>query len=129
MDNFSLSDARVAGESSVFPKEPAVILVSLKAGGTGITLNTAEYAFLLDPWWNPAVEEQAIDRIHRIGQKKRVFVYRLIAEGTIEERIAQLQSEKHTLFRKLIGTLSGKTKITDHYCSLKELITLKEKLP
>lgn len=110
-------------------KEAAVILVSLKAGGTGITLNTAEYAFLLDPWWNPAVEEQAIDRIHRIGQKKRVFIYRLIAEGTIEERIAQLQSEKHTLFRKLIGTLSGKAKITDHYSSLKELITLKEKLP
>ena len=63
------------------------MLVSLKAGGTGITLHAADYVFLMDPWWNPAVEDQAIDRVHRIGQDKTVFVYRLVTQGTIEERI------------------------------------------
>jgi hypothetical protein len=75
-------------------KGPALFLASLKAGGTGITLNTAEYVFLLDPWWNPAVEAQAVDRVHRIGQEDPVLIYRMIAPGTVEERIEELKQEK-----------------------------------
>src|SRR5450759_293223 len=66
----------------------AVMLVSLKAAGTGITLHAADYVFLLDPWWNPAVEDQAIDRVHRIGQTNTVFVYRMVTAGTIEEPVS-----------------------------------------
>jgi superfamily II DNA or RNA helicase len=72
----------------------AAMLVSLKAAGTGITLHAADYVFLLDPWWNPAVEAQAVDRVHRIGQKSTVFVYRMVTAGTIEERIQALQASK-----------------------------------
>ena len=74
-----------------------VFLISLKAGGLGLNLTAAGYVFLLDPWWNPAVEAQAIDRAHRVGQTKNVFAYRLIARGTIEEKIAELQSNKRKL--------------------------------
>jgi SNF2 family DNA or RNA helicase len=72
-------------------------LVSLKAGGLGLNLTAAEYVFLLDPWWNPAVEAQAIDRAHRIGQTRRVFAYRLIARDTIEEKVLALQESKREL--------------------------------
>ncbi|MGF2948027.1 DEAD/DEAH box helicase [Microbacterium alcoholitolerans] len=75
-----------------------VFLISLKAGGFGLTLTEADYVFLLDPWWNPAAESQAIDRTHRIGQTRRVFVYRLIAAGTIEEKVLALQQRKARLF-------------------------------
>ena len=64
-----------------------VVLISLKAGGFGLTLTEADYVFVLDPWWNPAAEAQAVDRTHRIGQDKTVMVYRLIAQGTIEEKV------------------------------------------
>jgi superfamily II DNA or RNA helicase len=74
-----------------------VFLISLKAGGLGLNLTAAEYVFLLDPWWNPAVEAQAIDRAHRVGQTKRVFAYRLICRGTVEEKIASLQRQKKEL--------------------------------
>ena len=74
-----------------------VFLISLKAGGLGLNLTAAEYVFLLDPWWNPAVEAQAIDRAHRIGQQKHVFAYRLIAENTVEEKVAELQQSKREL--------------------------------
>ena len=84
-------------------KEPAVILVSLRAGGTGISLHAADYVFLLDPWWNPAVEQQAVDRVHRIGQDRRVFVYRMITQGTIEERIQQLKSASCLKIPRLFG--------------------------
>jgi SNF2 family DNA or RNA helicase len=76
---------------------PPVFLISLKAGGTGLNLTAADHVFLLDPWWNPAVEEQAADRAHRIGQDKPVFVYRLVAAGTVEERILALQAKKRAL--------------------------------
>lgn len=72
-------------------------LISLKAGGVGLNLTAADYVFILDPWWNPAVEAQAIDRAHRIGQDKKVFAYRYVSEGTIEERIADLQESKRKL--------------------------------
>jgi SNF2 family DNA or RNA helicase len=74
-----------------------LFLVSLKAGGQGLNLTAAEYVFLLDPWWNPAVEAQAIDRAHRIGQSRRVFAYRLITRDTVEEKVLQLQGTKREL--------------------------------
>ena len=74
-----------------------MFLISLKAGGLGLNLTAAEYVFLLDPWWNPAVEAQAIDRAHRIGQHRHVFAYRLIAEDTVEEKVAELQQTKREL--------------------------------
>lgn len=77
---------------------PPVLLMSLKAGGTGLTLTAADHVFLVDPWWNPAVEAQAADRAHRIGQDKPVFVYRLVSQGTVEERILNLQEKKRALF-------------------------------
>ncbi len=82
-----------------FQNDPAcgLFLISLKAGGLGLNLTAAEYVFLLDPWWNPAVEAQAIDRAHRIGQTRHVFAYRLLAAGTIEDKIAQLQQSKRDL--------------------------------
>jgi superfamily II DNA or RNA helicase len=70
---------------------PPVMLVSLKAGGTGINLTAADHVFLLDPWWNPAVEDQAADRAHRIGQQRPVTIYRIVASDTVEERIVALQ--------------------------------------
>jgi len=82
---------------------PPLFLISLKAGGVGLTLTAADHVFVLDPWWNPAVEEQATDRAHRIGQKNPVFVYRLIASDTIEERILELQERKKALARTLLG--------------------------
>jgi superfamily II DNA or RNA helicase len=87
-----------------FQTDPAcdVMLVSLKAGGVGLNLTAAEYVFLLDPWWNPAAEAQAIDRAHRIGQDKAVFAYRLIAKDTVEERIAELQQMKRALAESVI---------------------------
>ncbi len=80
-----------------------LFLISLKAGGQGLNLTAAEYVFLLDPWWNPAVEAQAIDRAHRIGQSRRVFAYRLIARDTVEEKVLQLQSTKRDLADAIIN--------------------------
>ncbi|MFO1481719.1 MAG: C-terminal helicase domain-containing protein, partial [Turneriella sp.] len=77
-------------------------LISLKAGGTALTLTRADTVIHLDPWWNPAVENQATDRAHRIGQKKRVIVYKLISEGTVEEKVLTLQAQKRELFNDLI---------------------------
>lgn len=91
-----------------------VFLISLKAGGFGLNLTEADYVFLLDPWWNPATEEQAIDRTHRIGQDKNVMVYRLVAAGTVEEKVLELQQRKAGVFDAVIddealfsGTLSA----------------------
>lgn len=81
-----------------------VFLISLKAGGVGLNLTEADYVYLVDPWWNPAVEDQAIDRSHRIGQQQKVVAVRLICPGTIEEKMMQLQASKKTLFHDLIKT-------------------------
>ena len=83
--------------------ECRLFLISLKAGGTGLNLTAADYVFLLDPWWNPAVEAQAIDRTHRIGQDKQVFAYRLIARDTVEEKVLQLQATKRDLADAIIN--------------------------
>ena len=83
--------------------DPSVFLISLKAGGTGLNLTAASYVIVFDPWWNPAVEAQAIDRTHRIGQDRTVIAYRLIATGTIEEKIWQLQNQKAAMVRDVLG--------------------------
>ena len=89
-----LVQAFQAGHASLF-------LISLKAGGTGLNLTAADTIIHYDPWWNPAVEAQATDRAHRIGQDKPVFVYKLIAQRTVEEKIMQLQADKHALVSQL----------------------------
>src|SRR6201747_2169359 len=81
-----------------------VFLISIKAGGVGLNLTEADYVFILDPWWNPAVEQQAIDRTHRIGQTKNVFIYKFITKDTVEEKILALQQRKLSLSRALITT-------------------------
>mgnify|MGYP000879602145 FL=1 len=88
--------------------EAQVFLISLKAGGSGLTLTEAEYVYVMDPWWNPAAEEQAIDRAHRIGQKKKVNVYRLVAAETIEAKVVELQDRKRRLISSVMnGTGMG----------------------
>ena len=79
-----------------------VFLISLKAGGVGLTLTEADYVFVLDPWWNPAVEAQAVDRTHRIGQQRHVMVYRLVAANTIEEKVMELKARKAALFAQVV---------------------------
>jgi non-specific serine/threonine protein kinase len=80
-----------------------VFLISLKAGGVGLNLTAADYVYIVDPWWNPAVEQQAIDRTHRIGQTKNIFAYRMICKDTIEDKILQLQDRKRALAKDLIA--------------------------
>lgn len=87
--------------------EVPVLLISLKAGNAGLNLTAADYVFLFDPWWNTAVEQQAIDRTHRIGQSKKVFAYKMICRDSIEERIIQLQQRKQKLSEELIGEENG----------------------
>jgi non-specific serine/threonine protein kinase len=84
-----------------------VFLISLKAGGVGLTLTAADYVYLVDPWWNPAAEQQAIDRSHRIGQVKKVFAYRMICKDTVEEKILQLQEKKRSLAADLVADETG----------------------
>lgn len=101
-----------AGEGDLF-------LISLKAGGTGLTLTSADYVLHLDPWWNPAVEDQASDRAHRIGQERPVTVYRFVSEHTIEEKIVQLHQEKRDLADSLLsGTESSASLSTDELINL-----------
>ncbi len=105
-------DAFQGGESDVF-------LISLRAGGTGLNLTAADYVIHLDPWWNPAVEDQATDRAHRIGQDRPVMVYRLIAQGTIEEQILDLHREKRDLVESIMdGTQSAAKLSTDELIAL-----------
>ena len=92
-----------------FESDPAtsLFLISLKAGGLGLNLTAADYVFILDPWWNPAVEMQAIARAHRIGQNKPVFAYRLVAKETVEEKVLELQEKKRELVETLLGEDKG----------------------
>jgi SNF2 family DNA or RNA helicase len=83
-----------------------VLLISIKAGGIGLNLTEADYIFILDPWWNPAVEEQAISRAHRIGQDKNIFVYRFISVGTVEEKMVRMQEKKELLAKDFIGSIN-----------------------
>jgi SNF2 family DNA or RNA helicase len=105
-------DAFQAGEGDIF-------LISLKAGGQGLNLTAADYVIHMDPWWNPAVEDQASDRVHRIGQERPVTIYRLVTQGTIEEKIVDLHRHKRDLADSLLegSDTSGKL-------STKELLRL-----
>eukprot|EP01035_Chromulina_nebulosa_P003483 gene3483-4742_t len=94
-------------------EEVRVFLISLKAGGTGLNLTEADYVYLVDPWWNPAVENQAIDRVHRIGQTKPVYAYRLVCKGTLEEKIMDLQARKKMVGDSLISEEDGFVKNLD----------------
>ncbi|HSK05617.1 MAG TPA: DEAD/DEAH box helicase [Kofleriaceae bacterium] len=94
------------------PGGPPVMLLSLKAGGTGLNLTAADHVFLVDPWWNPAVEDQAADRAHRIGQDKPVMVYRMVARDTVEERILELQARKRQLADAALADAGGAAAIT-----------------
>lgn len=87
--------------------EIRVFLISLKAGGVGLNLTAADYVFLFDPWWNPAAEQQAIDRAHRIGQTAKVFTYRLITKDTVEEKVVELQNQKRDLVKGVMGSDDG----------------------
>ena len=106
--------------------DSTVMLASLKAAGLGVTLTSADYVFLMDPWWNPAVEEQAIDRAHRIGRTKPIFIYRLIAQGTIEERVREYQKEKKETFVEIVGDLERPIRLLKHFKDLEDLIKLED---
>ena len=84
-------------------KEPEIFLISLKAGGTGLNLTSAKFVMHMDPWWNPAIEDQATDRAHRIGQKNIVEVIKLVAKDTIEEKIIQLQEDKREIINSVMS--------------------------
>jgi SNF2 family DNA or RNA helicase len=98
-------DAFQAGEGDVF-------LISLKAGGTGLNLTAADYVIHMDPWWNPAVEDQASDRAHRIGQQRPVTIYRLVAKGTIEDQIVDLHHQKRDLANSLLEGTDMSSKVS-----------------
>ena len=103
----SAPDREKAIQSFQNDHEVRVFLISLKAGGVGLNLTAADYVYIVDPWWNPAVEQQAIDRTHRIGQTKNIFAYRMICKDTIEDKILQLQEKKRILAKELISDDSG----------------------
>jgi len=116
------ADQYLDGSTSMKKREAAVnafqkgegdlFLISLKAGGVGLNLTEADYVIILDPWWNPAVEDQAADRAHRIGQTRPVTVYRMVIENTIEEKIVQLHAQKRDLADTLLKGTDSSTKIT-----------------
>lgn len=94
------------------------MLLSLKAGGVGLNLTAADHVYIVDPWWNPAVEDQAADRAYRIGQENPVLVHRLVARDTIEERILELQSKKRGLLTSAVGEGAAQTISRDELLSL-----------
>lgn len=106
--SFATLDGKTANRQAVvarFQDDPTcpIFLISLKAGGVGLNLTAADYVFILDPWWNPAAEAQAIDRAHRIGQRKTVIACRLLTRNTVEEKVANLQKEKQQLAAAIFG--------------------------
>jgi len=108
----STRDRAAVVESFQSEAGPPVMLISLKAGGTGLNLTAADHVFLCDPWWNPAVEDQATDRAHRIGQERPVMIYRLVAVDTVEERILELQQRKRAIGEAALGDAAGAASLT-----------------
>jgi SNF2 family DNA or RNA helicase len=102
LDGRTRGDVRASRIAAFKEGDDPVFLISLKAGGFGLTLTEAEYVFVLDPWWNPAAEAQAVDRTHRIGQTRPVNVYRMVSTGTIEEKVVALQERKRDLFATVV---------------------------
>jgi SNF2 family DNA or RNA helicase len=111
LDGNTIDREKVVAE---FQREngPSVFLLSLKAGGVGLNLTAADHVYLLDPWWNPSVEDQAADRAHRIGQTRAVIVHRLIAQDTVEEKILELQAKKKELAKMVLDDASQAMNIT-----------------
>jgi len=103
----SVTDRQKAIDNFQNNPECRVFLISLKAGGVGLNLTAADYVYIVDPWWNPAVEQQAIDRTHRIGQTRNIFAYRMICKDTVEDKIIQLQERKRLLAKELIADDAG----------------------
>ncbi len=101
--------------------DPIIFLVSLKAGGIGLNLTAADYVIHIDPWWNPAIEAQATDRVHRMGQTNKVIVYRLICAGTVEEKINKLQQDKKKLLSEIVDIDGASEKQID-FNEIKSLI-------
>ena len=108
----STRDRAAVVESFQSESGPPVMLISLKAGGTGLNLTAADHVFLCDPWWNPAVEDQAADRAHRIGQERPVMIYRLVAVDTVEERILELQQRKRAIGEAALGDAAAAASLT-----------------
>lgn len=103
---------------------PPLMLISLRAGGTGLNLTRASHVIHLDRWWNPAVEDQATDRAHRIGQARSVFVHRLVTAGTVEERIDEMINRKRDLAERVVG--SGESWLTELSTDdLREVVALR----
>ncbi len=119
LDGTMSAEARAASVDAFQSGQADVFLLSLRAGGVGMNLTAADYVVHLDPWWNPAVEDQATDRAHRIGQSRAVTVVRLVTEGTIEEKVLRLHAEKRALYADAIGGLEGATKV-----DLREMVGL-----
>jgi len=116
----NLNKRKAALDAFRTAEDVKILLMSLKAGGLGLNLTEARYVFLLDPWWNPAVEDQAIDRVHRFGQKQDVFVSRFTIKDTVEQRILELQEKKRKLADSALGSKGSiRTKLT-----LQDLIEL-----
>ncbi|MCU0388595.1 MAG: SNF2 family helicase [Chitinophagaceae bacterium] len=103
----TVTDRQKAIDNFQSNPECRVFLISLKAGGVGLNLTAADYVYIVDPWWNPAVEQQAIDRTHRIGQTRNIFAYRMICKDTVEDKIIQLQEKKRLLAKELISDDAG----------------------
>ncbi len=117
----STKDRRARVENFQREDGPPVFLISLKAGGSGLNLTAADTVIHFDPWWNPAVEDQATDRAHRIGQTKVVTTYRLIAKGTIEEKILELGGKKRELVGAVLSEDAGGAKKLTRRADLEEL--------
>jgi SNF2 family DNA or RNA helicase len=111
----SMSNEERQKQVHAFQTNPEIsyFLISLKAGGVGLNLTAADYVFIIDPWWNPAVEQQAVDRTHRIGQTKTVFTYKFITKDTVEEKILALQQRKKELAGSIITTEESFIKTID----------------
>ena len=114
---------RMIAEFQDTDSNPSIFVLSLKAGGVGITLTRANHVFHFDRWWNPAVENQATDRVFRIGQTKKVFVHKMVALGTLEERIDQMLEDKKRLSETIVGNDESWLTELDND-ALQELITL-----
>jgi SNF2 family DNA or RNA helicase len=118
LDGTMNADARAAAVEAFQSAQADVFLLSLRAGGVGMNLTAADYVIHLDPWWNPAVEDQATDRAHRIGQQRPVTVVRLVTEGTIEEKVLRLHASKRALYSDAIGETGGARIDLDELASL-----------
>lgn len=103
----TLKDRQKAVEDFQSNEETKIFLISLKAGGVGLNLTAADYVYIVDPWWNPAAEQQAIDRTHRIGQTRKIFAYKMICKDTVEEKILKLQEKKKNLADELVSEDAG----------------------